>query len=50
VEFAFVSSIYVFECGHSTAVRTTQPSEQGAVETCREGCGEQVVVEVVALR
>jgi hypothetical protein len=49
VEFAFVSSIYVFDCGHSTAVRTTRPSEQGAVEPCHECRAEQFVVQVVTL-
>jgi hypothetical protein len=49
VEFAFVSSIYVFDCGHSTAVRTTRPSEQGDLQSCQECSAEQFVVEVITL-
>ena len=49
VEFAFVSSIYVFDCGHSTAVRTTRPSEQGVVQPCHECSAEQLVVEVITV-
>jgi hypothetical protein len=49
VEFVFVSSIYVFECGHSTAVRTSRPTERGAVEPCHACRAEQLVVEVITL-
>ena len=49
MEFAFVSSIYVFDCGHSTAVRTTRPSEPGSAEPCLECSAEQLVVEVITL-
>jgi hypothetical protein len=49
VDFPFVSSIYVFDCGHNTAVRTTRPSEQGAVQPCHECSAERLVVEVITL-
>ena len=49
VEFTFVSSIYVFDCGHSTAVRTTRPSEPGAEAPCLECSAERLVVEVITL-
>jgi hypothetical protein len=49
VEFTFVSSIYVLECGHSMAVRSNRPSELGAVLSCSECATDQVVVDVVTL-
>jgi hypothetical protein len=49
LEFAFVSSIYVFDCGHSTAVRTTRPSELGDVQPCHECSADQPVVKVITL-
>jgi len=49
VEFAFVSSIYVFECGHSTAVRTPRPSEPDVEVPCLECNAERLVVEVVTV-
>jgi hypothetical protein len=49
VEFTFVSSIYVFDCGHSTAVRTNRPSTLGSVGPCRECDAERLVVEVITL-
>jgi hypothetical protein len=49
VDFTFVSSIYVLECGHSLAVRSNRTSELGTVQSCCECASEQVIVDVVTL-
>jgi hypothetical protein len=49
VEFTFVSSIYVLDCGHSLAVRSTRTSELGTAQSCNECASEQAIVDIVTL-
>jgi hypothetical protein len=49
VDFTFVSSIYVLECGHSLAVRSNRTSELGTAQSCSECASEQVIVDIVTL-
>jgi hypothetical protein len=49
VQFTFASSIYVFECGHSTAVRTNKVRSYGARWHCASCDSEQVVTDVLTL-
>jgi hypothetical protein len=49
VEFTFISSIYVLNCGHSLAVRSNRTSEVGTAQSCRDCASEQVIVDIVTL-
>jgi hypothetical protein len=49
VDFTFVSSIYVLECGHSLAVRSTRTSEVGTAQPCSECASEQAIIDIVTL-
>jgi hypothetical protein len=49
VEFTFVSSIYLLECGHSLGVRSNRTSAPGTTQSCTECASDQVVVDIVTL-
>jgi hypothetical protein len=49
VRFTFFSSIYVLDCGHSSAVRSTRTVETGAEWHCPDCDSPRAVVDVVTV-
>ena len=49
MQFTFVSSIYVLECGHSPGVRANKMRSRGARWHCVHCDSEQLVTDVLTL-
>lgn len=49
MQFTFVSSIYVLECGHSPGVRANKVRLRGARWHCVQCDSEQLVTDVLTL-
>ena len=49
MQFTFVSSIYVLECGHSSGVRANKVRSRGARWHCVYCDSEQLVTDVLTL-
>jgi transposase-like protein len=49
VQFTFASSLYVLECGHSSAVRANKVRSRGARWHCVRCDSEQLVTDVLTL-